>query len=107
MAEMTITERLAQRTGESDTALLTDLLETAKNAILSRRYPFNRDPFSELTVEDRYLDLQYRIALDLYNKMGAEGELRHSENGITREYESSWISKQLLDEVVPYAGVPE
>ena len=103
----TIIERLQMRTGETDTALLEDLVETAKNAILSRRYPFNRDPFSELTVEDRYLDLQYRIALDLYNKMGAEGELRHSENGISRDYESSWISKQLLDEVVPYAGVPE
>ena len=102
----TIIERLQLRTGETDTDLLEDLAETAKNAILSRRYPFSSEPFSEMFVEDRYLDLQFRIAMDLYNKIGAEGELRHAENSITREYESSWISKQLLDEVVPFVGVP-
>lgn len=58
----------------------------------------------ETYVEDRYLDLQYRIALDLYNKMGAEGQLSHSENGVSRAYESSWISAQLLEEVTPFVG---
>lgn len=101
-------ERLQLRTGESNATFLGDLLETAKNAILSRRYPFAEWPTEngETYVEDRYLDLQFRIALDLYNKIGAEGETRHAENGITREYESSWISEQLLKEVVPFAGVP-
>lgn len=99
----TIIERLELRTGETDTALLEDLAETAKNAIQSRRFPFGDWP-SEL--EDRYIDLQFRIALDMYEKLGAEGQLRHSENGISREYESSWVSRQLLEEVVPWAGVP-
>ena len=104
----TIIERLQLRTGETDTDLLNDLVETAKNAILSRRYPFQEWPTEngETYVEARYADLQFRIALDLYNKIGAEGEDRHAENGITREYESSWISQQLLQEVIPFAGVP-
>ena len=58
----------------------------------------------ETYVETRYEDLQYRIALDLYNKQGAEGETGHNENGINRSFESSWISEQLLREVTPYCG---
>ncbi len=95
-------ERLKLRTGEPDERVLLDCLESAKSAIQSRRFPFGDWP-DEL--ETRYLDLQYRIAMDLYNKTGAEGETAHSENGISRSYESSWISEQLLQEVTPLAGV--
>ena len=113
---MTILDRLMYRTGETDMELLCDMIDTAKNAILSRRYPYGDWPtrtveidgveVQETYVEDRYLDLQYRIALDLYNKQGAEGQTVHRENGIDRTFESSWISKQLLNEVTPYVGVP-
>lgn len=116
---MTNLERLMLRTGSDDEELLSELLETAKNAILSRRFPLGDYPTREVErtnangetvteletyVEDRYLDLQFRIALDLFNKQGAEGESSHTENGIGRTYESSWISSQLLQEVVPYIG---
>ena len=100
--------RLTDENGTPDSELLADCVETAKNAILSRRYPMMPWPVDdngETYVEDRYQDLQLRMAIDLYNKIGAEGEITHQENGIRREYESSWISKQLLDEVVPYVGV--
>lgn len=103
----TIIERLQLMTGEENTNLLESLAETAKSMILSRRFPFDSERLNDEYVEPQYRDLQFRIALDLYNKMGAEGELRHAENGITREYESSWVSGQLLREVVPFAGVPE
>ena len=80
--------------------LLFSLLGTAESAILARRYPF--DEATEL--ESRYFDLQVRIAIELYNKMGAEGQTAHSENGINRSYESAGISESLLAEVVPMAG---
>ena len=103
---MTLLERLKSRLYSSegedlDEFLLEECLAHAKAAIMARRYPFSDWP-DEL--EARYEDLQYRIALDLYNKSGAEGELSHSENGISRSYESSWISEQLLNEVVPKVG---
>lgn len=93
--------RLRLRTNEPDDAVLEDILESAKSAIMARRYPFQEWP-EEL--ENRYLDLQFRIAMDLYAKIGAEGQTSHSENGINRAWESSWISEQLLSEVTPLAG---
>lgn len=98
---MTVLERLKERTGEADSALLTDLLESARAAIIARRFPYGN---GTERLETQYEDLQYRIALDLYNKEGAEGELSHSQNGIVRAYESSWISEQLLKEVTPMCG---
>lgn len=121
---MNILERLQLRLTDNgvapDVDVLDDCIETAKNAILSRRYPFGDYPTRKVTrqvngqsvtteetyVEGRYLDLQFRIALDLYNKIGAEGETQHVSNGINRIYESSWISNQLLLEVIPkYGGI--
>lgn len=113
---MTNLERMKLRTMEADEAILSDCLESAKNAILARRFPYADYPtrkvvkpdgstVEETYIEPRYEDLQYRIAIDLYNKSGAEGELSHSENGISRSYESSWISEQLLSEVTPKVGV--
>lgn len=112
---MTQLERLKRRIPkEQDDALLSELLESSKNVILGLRFPFGDWPvelqpgsggkLEEVTVlESRYLDLQIRMALDLYNKIGAEGELAHSENGVSRSYESSWISKELRSEVIPLA----
>ena len=102
---MNVLDRLMRRTEEKNVDLLTDLLETAKYAILARLYPFHNYPTNsdgEVVLDARYLDLQLRIALDLYNKMGAEGEVMHTENGITRTYQSSCISEQLLSEVTPF-----
>lgn len=94
-------ERLKKRTNEPDESLLEDLLESAKAAILARRYPFQDWP---KTLEKRYEDLQFRIAMDLYAKIGAEGQTGHTENSISRQWESSWISAELLAEVTPMVG---
>lgn len=95
-------ERMKLRTGESNIAVLQDCLDSARAAIMARRYPYGDWP-EEL--ESRYLDLQYRIAIDLYNKTGAEGQTGHTENSISRTWESSWISESLLQEVTPVAKV--
>ena len=100
---MTNLERLKLRTMEPDERVLEDCLESAKSAILARRYPFGQSQ----VLEKRYEDLQFRVAMDLYNKIGAEGQMSHTENGVSRTYESSWISEQLLREVTPLVGVPE
>lgn len=94
--------RLKHRTNCNDEDLLNDLLESAKNIIMSKRYPCSDFP---KILEDRYRDLQIRIAIDLYNKIGAEGETAHSENGVSRTYGAENVSTDLLREIVPKVGV--
>ena len=81
-----------------------DLLDTASDIIMQRRYPFEEWP-DEL--EKRYWGLQIRIAVDLYNKIGAEGETAHSENGVSRTYGAENVSTDLLAEIIPKAGLPK
>ena len=100
---MTQLERLKIRITENVTdEELEDILESAKAVILSRRFPFGEWPEE---IEPRYKDLQVRIAVEMYSKQGAEGQLSHSENGISRTYSSASVSEELLREITPKAGV--
>lgn len=98
--------RLGNDTTDYSDELIADVLESAKAAILSRRYPFGI-PEDAQYVPVQYADLQVRIAIDMINRMGVEGETQHTENGITRIYEKNqgWISESLLREVIPVCGV--
>jgi hypothetical protein len=44
------------------------------------------------------------MAVEMISKIGAEGQVAHAENNITREYASETISPSLLRMVVPKAG---
>ena len=73
---MTQLERLKIRITEKvDDVVLEDILESAKAVILSRRFPFGEQPTE---IEDKYKDLQIRIAVEMFNKRGAEGVTAHS-----------------------------
>lgn len=100
---MTQLERLKIRITEKvDDRELEDILESAKAVILSRRFPFGEQPEE---IESKYKDLQIRIAVEMFNKRGAEGETAHSENGISRSYASANVSEDLLKEITPKVGV--
>lgn len=100
---MTQLERLKIRIPENQSETeLEELLESAKAVILSRRFPFGEPPEE---IEPRYKDLQIRIAVEMYNKIGVEGQTGHSENGISRSYASASVSEELLREITPKAGV--
>ena len=99
----TTIRRLQVRLGlgkDDEIELLSELLASSESAIMARRFPFG---YSE-EMPSQYEDLQIRIAMDMYNRMGAEGQMSHSENGVQRTYESSWISESLLNEIVPMVG---
>jgi len=109
MAQLDRLKIQLQITGNEEDNLLLELLDVAKYAILSRRYPFGEFPVDdagEPVLENRYLDLQVRIAVYLYNKMGAEGQLSHSENGVSRTYEAGDVPESLLSQVTPFVGTP-
>lgn len=91
-------EMLKAMTDESDSSVLSAYLYLSGQAVIKRRYPF-RDDVTE--VPERYLDNQLKIAAYLINKRGAEGQLSHDENGISRSYESGDIPESMLKGIVP------
>ena len=101
---MKVLERLRIQVNDesvSDDLLLT-YLEDAKGIVLNRRYPFGYPDGTE--VPTKYETVQVKIALELISKMGAEGQVSHSENGISRGYESASVSPSLLAMIVPLVG---
>ena len=88
--------------GEWSDEVLTSYLNIAARKILNRAYPYD-DTVTE--VPRRYGYLQCDIAAYLLNKRGAEGETSHSENGISRSYESADVPESMMKEVIPHVGV--
>ena len=92
---------------EPDTAsddLLSELLEQAGAIVLNRRFPFGYPV--DAVVPIQYARLQIAIAIELFNKRGAEAQTAHNENGISRTYESGDVSPTLLKQIIPLvAGV--
>ena len=82
--------------------VLLSYLTIAGQKVINRAYPYD-DTVTE--VPRRYGHLQCEIAAYLLNKRGAEGQTAHSENGISRSYESADVPESMLSEVVPCVGV--
>ena len=89
--------------GGSDTDdVLFAYLDIAGGKIINRAYPYGTD---EPQVPARYDFLQCEIAAYLLNKRGAEGQTGHSENGISRSYESADVPESMLGAITPMVGV--
>ena len=86
---------------DSEDGLLLALLSLAEGKILERLYPYDH---SKETLPARYVGKQIEIAVYLYNKQGAEGQTVHSENGISRTYESADVPESMLRGIVPFVG---
>ena len=82
--------------------LIQNLLWQAEGIVLNRRYPFGSPEGA--TVTGAYEHIQMQIAVELFSKMGAEGQTSHNENGVNRTYEAADVSPSLLKRIVPVAG---
>lgn len=98
---MLLETRMMSRTGCTQ-EVAQDFLSSAKAIILARRYPYGDLP---VDLPTRYEEAQLNIATYLFNKQGAEGQLSHSENGVTRTYKNSDIPEELLREVIPLVKI--
>lgn len=85
----------------TDSVLLA-YLNIAGQKILNRAYPYDD---SMIDIPVKYEFLQCEIATYLLNKRGAEGQTSHSENGISRGYESADVPLSMLKDVTPFVGV--
>ena len=102
--KLTMVRLLVEQPNEGDWSdeVLTSYLAIAGRKIINRAYPYD-DTVTE--VPRRYGYLQCEIATYLLNKRGAEGQTGHSENGISRSYESADVPESMLSEVTPHVGV--
>lgn len=99
--ELTKLKTLLKISGQEEDDLLLVFLDLAKQAILDRRYPYE----DVAVLPDRYTMRQVRIAEYLYHKQGAVGQTQHSENSVSRAYESSDIPESMLSDIVPMGRV--
>lgn len=82
--------------------LLSYLLEQSEGIILNRRYPFGAPEGASLS--PLYEQIQIRMAVELFSKMGAEGQTMHIENGVHRTWEAGDVSPSLLRQIIPVCG---
>lgn len=92
---------LQQMTGEKNAAVLSAYLSLAKGAVLAHAYPFG----GMEEIPPKYDTVHIEIAVYMLNKRGAEGEVSHSENGVSRTYADGDIPPALLRRITPMAGV--
>jgi hypothetical protein len=91
---------------------LKELLENppVSDSILQFYLDCARDIICELRntdmIEPKYLTIQIRMAIEMFNKIGAEGQIAHAENGISRAYEKADISDSLLSKITPIVKTP-
>ena len=86
----------------SEDKTLTVYLSVATDAVMNRLYPFGWEGKS---LPSKYDYKVCEIACYLFNKRGAEGQVGHSENGISRSYESASIPDSMLKDITPFVGV--
>ena len=90
-------------TDESDDNVISAFLSMAGEAI--NHYADPHKMSDSETVLSEYGGTQCRLTAYWLNKRGAEGEIVHLENGISRHYESGDVPDSLLKEIVPKCGV--
>lgn len=104
---MTNIERLRARIPEATEAELEDVLESAKDVILSRCFV----SVSDTSEEDKAIALSLHnekvlnAAVVIYNMRGIEGQISHSENGVARSYADCAGMKPILENIVPRGHV--
>lgn len=70
-----------------------------------RNYPGS---FTTTSIEEDIMAHIGTIAMacvDVFCKVGMEGETSHRENGTTRQYENAYISASVFNDILPYVKI--
>ena len=79
------------------------IIMNAREIILNRRYiSYSKRP-EEFPLQ--FVMTSIAVAIYIYNRIGAEGEIAHSEGGISRSYKETDIPNSLLVDVTPLMEV--
>lgn len=89
--------------GDRDETLLGVYLTAAEREILAWRYSYSGSKPEEVPPE--YEMTQIYAVIAGYSHAGAEGQLSHSENGISRTFRHEDMVRYIRSNVLPLAGV--
>lgn len=86
---------------DNDKTVLEIYLDLAQDKIMRRLYPYGEPEGATLpsSLEVKVLE----VAAYLINKRGAEGEVRHNENGVDRQYAAADVPHDMLRDIIPMA----
>ena len=87
-------------TDEHSETVLSTYLSLAKQVVYEKAYPYGNFPE---TFPVQYDGVQVEIAAYMINKRGAEGEIVHLENGVSRHWEDAGVAPSLLRRITPCA----
>lgn len=95
---------LLQITDTTQDATLAVYLSLARDEILSWLYS-GKTPDGVTDVPERYVPTQIFAVVAGFSMQGAEGQLAHTENSISRQFEYSNMLSFIKGNVIPYAQV--
>jgi hypothetical protein len=100
---LTALERLKIRIPEATEAELEDVLESARDVILSRAFvSLEKASDGEKTVALAiHSEKVLSAAIVIYNMRGIEGQTSHSENGVSRSFADCAGMKPILESIIP------
>lgn len=93
---------LGDEVSETDNPVLLILINCAIRKVCAKRYPYGYTDKEKEAAIKRYRDTIFAAAIYYWAKQGADGENSHSENGISRSYQSE---EELFFDVVPMVKV--
>lgn len=68
----------------------------------SSRFPRRYTDDKKAAIMRQYANAMAMACVEVYGKAGAEGQLSHSENSVSRGYEAAWISNKLIADLPNY-----
>lgn len=89
--------------GESPSPFLVDFV--IEKYIQHRNFPSNFTDEKIKADMRNHLSTMAMAVVDIFLKAGAEGEINHSENSVSRTYENAYISASVFNDVLPYVRV--
>lgn len=99
--------RLEIKDDKSD-SLLEEIVLSSKENYAELRHPVTPltvDEHGDPIVPKRWHGWVVSAAVEHYNRIGIEGQVGHSENGISRSYDSADLSKGLKSQITPEVSV--
>ena len=93
---------LSDEVTESDKPVLLILVNRAIRKVCTKRYPFGYSDEEKTKAVEKYRDMIFEAAVYYWAKQGADGESSHSENSISRTYNSE---EAIFFDVIPMVKV--